>query len=285
MMRLSRKRIHLGLAVAIVGTMAVAGGTVVNAASPLPAGAGDCAGMPTHEEVRAALTDATRQPNGGLSNEMWATVENRDGFICVVAFTGDARGDQWPGSRVISAQKANTAAAFSLPPGKGGLFPGLSLASGNIYWPVQPGGSLFGLQHSNPVDPAVGFGGNPTDYGTPKDPMIGKRSGGVNVFGGGLALYNATGIVGAIGVSGDTSCADHIVAWKARDGLGLDAVPNGLSGPGKDNLIYDIVPPGQNVGNAGAGQAQFSPSGFGHPQCDPVSTAVGNALPLTNPTS
>jgi uncharacterized protein GlcG (DUF336 family) len=278
----SRKRIHLGLAVAIVGTLALAGGAVVNAASPLPSAAGDCTGLPSHEEVKQALTNATRQANGGLSNEMWATVENRDGFICVVAFTGDARGDQWPGSRVISAQKANTAAAFSLPPGKGGLFPGLALASGNIYWPVQPGGSLYGLQFSNPVDPAVGFAGDPVDYGTEKDPMIGHRSGGVNVFGGGLALYSAAGIVGAIGVSGDTSCADHIVAWKARDGLGLDHVPNGLSGPGKDNLIYDF--PSSNVGNASALPVS-SPSGFGHPMCDPVSTAVGNALPLSNPTS
>jgi uncharacterized protein GlcG (DUF336 family) len=276
----SGNKLRVALVATIFGaSVAVAG--VVYAGGSLPSGAGDCSGMPSHEEVRQALTNATRQTNGGLSNEMWATVENRDGFICVVAFTGDARGDQWPGSRVISAQKANTAAAFSLPPGKGGLFPGLALASGNIYWPVQPGGSLFGLQFSNPVDPAVGFAGNPVDYGTPHDPMIGKRSGGVNVFGGGLALYSADTIVGAIGVSGDTSCADHIVAWKARDGLGLDYVPNGLSGPGKDNLIYDI--PSSNIGNASPGAV--SPSGFGHPQCDPVSTAVGNALPVTNPTS
>jgi hypothetical protein len=279
-----RKRLRVAVVATILGASAVTAG-VVGAASPLPSGAGDCSGLPSHEEVKQALTKATRESNGGLANEMWGTVENRDGFICVVAFTGEARGDQWPGSRVISAQKANTAAAFSLPPGKGGLFPGLALASGNIYWPVQPGGSLYGLQHSNPVDPAVGFGGDPTKYGTPDDPMVGKRSGGVNVFGGGLALYSGEGIVGAIGVSGDTSCADHIVAWKTRDNLSLDHVPNGLSGPGKDNLIYDIAPPGQNVGNAGPGQAQFSPSGFGHPQCDPVSTAVGNGLPVSNPTS
>ncbi len=274
------KRLRVAAVAAILGASAVTA-HVVSAAGSLPAGPGDCSGLPSHDEVRAALTGATRQSNGGLSNEMWATVENRDGFICVVAYTGDARGDQWPGSRVISAQKANTAAAFSLPPGKGGLFPGLALASGNIYWPVQPGGSLFGLQFSNPVDPAVGFGGNPVDYGTPNDPMIGKRSGGVNVFGGGLALYSAETIVGAVGVSGDTSCADHIVAWKTRDALALDHVPNGLSGPGKDNLIYDF--PSSNVGNGSP--AASSPSGFGHPMCDPISTAVGNALPATNPTS
>jgi uncharacterized protein GlcG (DUF336 family) len=277
----SARTAKISLAITIFGTFSLAVAGLVSAEGSLPSGPGDCSGLPSHDAVKDALTTATRQHNGGLSNEMWATVENRDGFICAVAYTGDARGDQWPGSRVISAQKANTAAAFSLPPGKGGLFPGLALASGNIYWPVQPGGSLFGLQFSNPVDPAVGYGGNPVDYGTDKDPMIGKRSGGVNVFGGGLALYDSKTIVGAIGVSGDTSCADHIVAWKTRDGLGLDHVPNGLSGPGKDNLIYDI--PASNVGNASPAAA--SPSGFGHPMCDPVSTAVGNALPVTNPTS
>jgi uncharacterized protein GlcG (DUF336 family) len=277
----SAGRLQLSLAVAIFGTSSLAIAGLVGAQGTLPSGPGDCTGLPSHDAVKKALTDATRQSNGGLANEMWATIENRDGFICAVAYTGEARGDQWPGSRVISAQKANTAAAFSLPPGKGGLFPGLSLASGNIYWPVQPGGSLYGLQFSNPVDPEVGYGGNPVDYGTENDPMIGKRSGGVNVFGGGLALYDSSGIVGAIGVSGDTSCADHIVAWKTRDALQLDHVPNGLSGPGKDNLIYDF--PSSNVGNGSP--AANSPSGFGHPMCDPVSTAVNNGLPATHPTS
>jgi hypothetical protein len=52
---------------------------------------------------------------------------------------GDERGDQWPGSRVISAQKANTANAFSLP--------GLALSTAQLFSAVQPGGSLYGLQH------------------------------------------------------------------------------------------------------------------------------------------
>ena len=38
----------------------------------------------------------------------------------------------------------------------------------------------------------VAYGGNPPHYGRPNDPMVGGRIGGVNVFGGGLALYNAT---------------------------------------------------------------------------------------------
>jgi len=56
---------------------------------------------------------------------MWGSVVNRDGIVCAVAFTGGDRGDQWPGSRVISAQKANTANAFSLP--------GLALSTANLW--------------------------------------------------------------------------------------------------------------------------------------------------------
>src|SRR5438874_8734267 len=110
---------------------------------------------------------------------MWATIVNRDGVVCAVTFTGDDRGSQWPGSRVISAQKANTANAFSLT--------GLVLSTANLYSAVQPGGSLFGLQESNPVDTSVAYGGNAKNYGEPNDPMVGHRIGGVNVFGGGLA--------------------------------------------------------------------------------------------------
>src|SRR6185295_1194131 len=82
--------------------------------------------------------------------------------------------------------------------------------------------------------------------GKQNDPMVGKKVGGVNVFGGGLALYNAQGkLVGAIGVSGDTSCTDHIIAWKVRHALNLDNVPAGVApgAPnGTDNIIFDIAP-------------------------------------------
>jgi Haem-degrading len=180
-----------------------------------------------------------------------------------VAFTGAKEGDQWPGSRVISAQKANTANAFSLP--------SLALSTANLFTATQPGGSLFGLQESNPVDPNVAYGGNVADYGTTRDFMVGKRIGGVNVFGGGLALYTSTGeLVGAVGVSGDSSCADHNIAWKVRDGLGLDNIPTGVSGTGDDNIVYDI-------------SGGVSASGWGHPECSPEATTIGNGLPTSNP--
>ena len=149
---------------------------------------------------------------------MWATIVNRDGEVTAVTFSGNDRGDQWPGSRVISAQKANTANAFSLPT--------LALSTANLYSAVQPGGTLFGLQESNPVDADAAYKGSSANYGRQNDPLVGKKVGGINVFGGGLALYDASGkLLGALGVSGDSSCADHNVAWRIRKAVSLDKVP------------------------------------------------------------
>jgi len=180
-----------------------------------------CKDLPNWGQLRSALIASRNQSNGGFNLDMWGTVVNRDGVVCAVAFTGSDRGSQWPGSRVISAQKANTANAFSLP--------GLSLSTAQLYSAVQPGGSLYGLQQSNPVSTDVAYGGNAQNYGQANDPMVGGRIGGVNVFGGGLALYNAQHkLIGAIGVSGDSSCADHNIAWRTRHTLNLDFVPGGV---------------------------------------------------------
>lgn len=235
-----------------------------------------CVGLPTHAALKAALQAVVGAGgNSGLGNDMWVTVVNRDGIVCEVVFSGAARGDQWPGSRVISAQKANTANAFSRPSGVIGFAAPLSTA--NLYSAVQPGGSLFGLQESNPVDPDVAYGGNPARYGQPNDPMRGRRIGGVNVFGGGLALYNAAGtLVGGLGASGDTSCTDHIIAWKVRHALNLDNVPGGVSPSSDDNIIHDVVVDPATGHTVSAG-------GFGHPQCDAAATAVANSLPVTHP--
>jgi uncharacterized protein GlcG (DUF336 family) len=200
---------------------------------------------------------------------MWGTVVNRDGVVCAVAFTGTNRGDQWPGSRVISAQKANTANAFSLP--------GLALSTANLYSAVQPGGSLFGLQESNPVDMSVAYGGNSKNNGQANDAMVGGKIGGVNVFGGGLALYGPGGVLlGGIGVSGDSSCADHNIAWRTRNNLSLDYVPSGISGQAgrPDNIVYDITP------QAGL-MPGVSASGWGHPECSTAATTISTTLPVT----
>ena len=252
---------------------ALIGAALVVSASPVLAQFG-CAGLPDQATLRSALISAVAAESSGLNNQMWATVVDRDGVVCAVAFSGADRGAQWPGSRVISAQKANTANAFSLD--------GLALSTANLYSAVQPfGGSLYGLQHSNPVDAPAAYGAaaDTVNYGQPNDVMVGKRIGGVNVFGGGLGLYVKVGgadkVVGGLGVSGDTSCADHMIAWRLRNNLGLDHLKgvNGVSGDADrpDNIIYDIS------GASTAGAIGVSPSGFGHPSC--LNTADPATLP------
>src|SRR5579871_924178 len=226
-----------------------------------------CKDVPTYSAVQTALNSVVSSAaNGGLGFNMWATVVNRDGVVCLVTFTGRDRGQQWPGSRVISAQKANTANAFSLPK--------FALSTANLYSAVQPGGSLFGLQESNPVDTDVAYGGNSSNYGQHNDPMVGGKIGGINVFGGGLALYNNQGVlVGGLGVSGDTSCTDHIIAWKVRHALNFDDVPAGVGAMNTDNMINDMPAPLPGFTTAP------SPSGFGHPACDSTATAITAGLP------
>ena len=169
------------------------------------------ASLPSHAELTAALDAASA---GGVNNgaifspaRMWAAIVDRSGRVRVVTKTTGS--DPWPGSRTIAMQKANTANAFSNS--------GLALSTANLYNPSQPGGSLFELPESNPVDTDVAYRGNAKKFGTKNDPATkGKnRIGGVNVFGGGFPLYdpNTGEVVGAIGVSGDSSCADSIIAW------------------------------------------------------------------------
>ena len=210
------------------------------------------------EAVANTVVTGNQQANhsaangGGFGLEMWVTAVDEKGVVCQVVNTARAKDENktiganignksWLGSRVISAQKANTANAFSLD--------GFAISTANLYGLVQEGGSLYGLQHSNPVDTATAYKGadktgSAAKFGTAKDPLKGKAMGGVNVFGGGLALYKTGAKVGAIGVSGDTSCTDHAVAWRIRTALGLNKVPagfNDLDGTNTSNLGDEMV--------------------------------------------
>ena len=256
--------------IAAVLTCMVAGPAIVRADDDGGAN-NSCSSLPSQGSLQAALKKAVADESSGLDLQMWATIVDRDGIVCAVAFSGADRGSQWPGSRVISAQKANTANSFSLgDPTASTKFPhGLALSTANLYSAVQPGGSLFGLQESNPVDTGVAYKGPSSNFGKHNDPMVGEKIGGVNVFGGGLALYAAPKkIVGAVGVSGDTSCADHNIGWRVRNYLGLDHLKGvaGVSGDADrpDNIIFDIT------GGVSAG-------GFGHPTC--LFTGAVNTLP------
>src|SRR5947209_8577050 len=82
------------------------GALAVFTASPVLA---DCSSLPDYATLQEALMKSVKPTggpsNGGLDLNMWATVVDRDGVVCVVTTSGKDRGDQWPGSRVISAQK------------------------------------------------------------------------------------------------------------------------------------------------------------------------------------
>lgn len=175
--------------------------------------------------------------NGGIfkPNRMWSAIVDRSGNLCSIINTDDTNGDAWPGSREIAIAKAETANDFSNS--------GLALSTANLYAPTQPGGSLYGLNNSNPFNP---------EFREAPPPV--RNPGGIITFGGGLALYGPTGqVIGGLGVSGDTSCADHAIAYRMRHAAGFDGIPGGV-GPGNtDNIIY-----------APAGQA---PTGFEQPHC------------------
>src|SRR3984893_10438211 len=164
----------------------------------------DCSALPNFSQLRSALISAITPAagaNGGLGFNMWGTLVANDGTVCGVAFSGSQGTSQWLGSRVISAQKTNTANDVSVghtATPAGSAFPsGLALSTANLFTAVQPGGSLYGLQHSNPVDTAAAYGNRPrsdtngvsqasfnqgpssgSSFGTPNDPMVGQRIGG-----------------------------------------------------------------------------------------------------------
>ena len=238
-------RTHVSRALRVCA-FAVIGG--IAASSNASAQITNCASLPNYGALKLALDAAVAAESSGFNLQMWATIVDRDGIVCAVAFSGTDRGAQWPGSRVISAQKANTANAFSLQ--------GLALSTGNLYSAVQPGGSLFGLQESNPVNTVAAYGGSATLYGTGSDPMMTQKIGGINVFGGGLGLYGPGRVLmGGVGLSGDTSCADHNVAWRMRDALRLNKVPAGVNPNRKDAIVFDLGVDGKSA------------SGFGHVKC------------------
>jgi hypothetical protein len=214
---------------------------------------------------------------GGLANNMWVTFVDETGKVCSVvntAGTGQKSGATWGVSRVISAQKANTSALLSLDttsPGgvqawaSGALMlatqPVLDTATGKVAGSVgNLQGTLWGVQFSNLLNPAPAYAGSPDKYGTKSDPLKNKRVGGMIVFGGGLPLYNSSfQKIGAIGVSGDTSCTDQAFAWRVREKLsssgiataaqiasrnqlGPDAEQLDITGGAYPDCIADITP-------------------------------------------
>ncbi len=138
----------------------------------LPAMAQDLPLEAAEEIVAAAKKKAVE-----LSTRMDIAVVDAGGNLKAFARMDGA----WLGSIDISIRKARTARWFDMNTGEIGKL-------------SQPGGPLFGIEHSN---------------------------GGLITFPGGVPLRNRKGeIVGAIGVSGSTVENDHTVAVAGAEALG-----------------------------------------------------------------
>ena len=122
----------------------------------------------TLEQAQAALLAAHQK---ALEMGVKMNIAIVDAGANLVAFA--RMDDAWLGSLDISIKKAKTARFFDMPTGVIG-----SLS--------QPGGSLFGIEHSN---------------------------GGLITFPGGIPIKDGSGtVIGAIGVSGSTVENDNTVA-------------------------------------------------------------------------
>lgn len=185
--------------------------------------AGTCTGLPGASALSSGLVASSSPAIGGLflGSRMWAAVVNRDGEICAFATSTEDPDDVWPGSEAIAKAKAFTANAFSLD--------SLALSTAQLYTLTQPGHSLWSLGLSNLFD-ADALRSLPGGLRQPE--------GGLIFFGGGVPIYNGDGeIIGGLGVSGDTSCADHEVAKTLRNLLDLNPPGGSLV----DDISYSSV--------------------------------------------
>lgn len=123
--------------------------------------------------VEAAVAEA-----GKINTKMDIAVVDAGGNLKAFARMDEA----WLGSIDIAIRKARTARYFDMPTGEIGKL-------------SQPGGPLYGIEHSN---------------------------GGLITFPGGVPIAQGEQVIGAIGVSGSTVEDDHRVA-----DAGAGAVGNG----------------------------------------------------------
>jgi uncharacterized protein GlcG (DUF336 family) len=186
----------------------------------------DCRGLPDERDLRGFLRQAPGVGGdaGGLfhGERMWAAVVNRSGEVCAYTTSTSNPTQVWPGSQAIAKSKAYTANAFSLD--------SLALSTAQLYTFTQPGHSLWSLGQSNLFDASRL---QPPGGGNDRGDIVG----GLIFFGGGVALYSNGRIVGGLGISGDTSCADHEIAKRVRSLAGLN--PSG--GSAVDDISYSSV--------------------------------------------
>jgi len=255
---MKRTLFHFAVAVVVAAFAAIT--VPAQTASPTNAGksgAGNCQNLPSAAQLRQLLVAAqnVNKPIGGLfeGTRMWGAVVNRDGELCAYTTSTPDPTQVWPGSQAIAKSKAYTANAFSLDD--------FALSTARLYTFTQPGHSLWSLGQSNLFNPD--FLAPPGGQGGGKNQI----TGGQIFFGGGVPLYRNGKIVGGLGVSGDTSCADHEIAKRVRDLAGLNPAGGALA----DDIVYSPPDP---------------PSVFAHPVCPNTyrnGTKVGDEIPATYP--
>jgi uncharacterized protein GlcG (DUF336 family) len=203
------------LAAAAIAACGATGSTARDESQPAststPARSKGCDDVPNASDLKKLLQAAPSQNGdaGGLNHGkfMWAAVVNRNGELCALAVSTDDAAATWPGSRGIAIAKASSANAFSSDTS--------ALSTARLYTLSLPGHSLWSIANGNPLNPECLGPANDLKTG------IGKVCGGTIAFGGGVPLYKGQTRVGGLGVSGDTSCADHEIAKRVRQGGGL----------------------------------------------------------------
>jgi uncharacterized protein GlcG (DUF336 family) len=189
-----------------------------SAKSPRDVAVAGCTSLPNAPDLAKYLKAAPDSGEaGGLfhGRAEWGAIVNRNGEACVVVPPAGSPGSYWPGSRSISMAKAFSANGFSTDT--------LALSTARLYTLTQPGHSLWGVAQPEPFNPAC------------LDPNANiKVCGGGIAFGGGVPLYKNGHIVGGLGVSGDTPCADHEIAKRVRHYAGLDPA----KGQAADDIQY-----------------------------------------------
>lgn len=282
--------------------LAVSVVTLASAFFASSAMASTCKDLPTAAELKTVLQQVVPigsvnlktgvgdvMANGGVGAPEWLALVDSSGTTCAIVHSLPDGTDVTTKLGIIHRPLAVTAAVTANSYSRAGI--GVSTANLYLHIANQPGfdaeisSGLIGLPN-----PSINvYGGNPKTWGTLTDPLIGQRVGGSNMQGGGLPLYNANKVkVGAIGVSGDFRCTDHVIAWKVREKLknnaynahnnplGLAYDPNNQNNPsnGTDAMIQDINP---TTGK--------SASGFGYPVClvnNPTAANDGGAIIRSN---
>src|SRR3984957_7864647 len=127
-------------------------------------------------EVAERIVGAAKKKAAEINTKMDIAVVDAGGNLKAFVRMDGA----WLGSIDISIKKAHTARWFDMNTGEMGKL-------------SQPGGPLFGIEHSN---------------------------GGLITFPGGVPLKEGGNVIGAIGVSGSSVENDHTVAADGAAGLG-----------------------------------------------------------------